>query len=61
MPRDEEGGEAIVTSMAKGLAGAVRGAAAVSANFARHASWYLLYRVDGNSRAQRARDLRRRS
>jgi hypothetical protein len=52
-------GEPIVTSMAKGLAGAVRGAAAVGASVARHAGWYLLYRVDGNSRAQRERDRRR--
>ena len=60
MPAQNEGGAAIVTSMAKGLAGAVRGAAALGANVARHASWYLLYRMDGNSRAQRERDLRRR-
>ena len=60
MPAHEEGGAAIVTSMAKGLAGAVRGAAALGANVARHAGWYLLYRVDGNSRAQRERDRRRR-
>jgi hypothetical protein len=44
--------------MAKGLAGAVRGAAALGANAVRHAGWYLLYRVDGNSRAQRQRDRR---
>lgn len=48
-----------VTSMAKGLAGAARGAATVTANAARHAAWYLRYRVDGNTRAQHARDHRR--
>ena len=59
MPPDAKGGAAIVTSMAKGLAGAVRGAAALSATVARHASWYVLYRVDGNSRALRERERRR--
>jgi hypothetical protein len=54
MPAQE--GEPIVTSMAKGLAGAARGAAAVGANLARHAAWYLRYRVDGNSRAQDGRE-----
>jgi hypothetical protein len=54
MPARSEG-DPIVTSMAKGLAGAARGAAAVSANLARHAAWYVRYRVDGNSRAQEAR------
>jgi hypothetical protein len=42
-----------MTSVAKGLAGAARGAAALTASLARHAAWYLRYRVDGNSRAQR--------
>ena len=54
MPAHSEG-EPIVTSMAKGLAGAARSAAAVSTTAARHAAWYVLYRVDGNSRAQRHR------
>ena len=55
MAADSEEGP-IITSMAKGLAGAVRGAAALSATVARHAGWYLLYRVDGNSRAQDGRE-----
>ena len=45
----------MVSAMAKGLAGAARGAVAVTANVARHAAWYLRYRVDGNSRAQDGR------
>ena len=43
----------MVTSMAKGLAGAARGAASMTASVARHAAWYLRYRVDGNTRSQR--------
>ena len=50
--RDEE---EMFSSMAKGLAGAARGAAAMTATVARHAAWYLRYRVDGNSRAQDGR------
>ncbi|HEX8744627.1 MAG TPA: hypothetical protein VF712_16000 [Thermoleophilaceae bacterium] len=46
--------------MAKGLAGAARGAAAVTAIAARHAAWYLRYRVDGNARAHEARGRRGR-
>jgi hypothetical protein len=45
----------MVTSMAKGLAGAARGAAAMTANVARHAAWYLRYRVDGNARSHDGR------
>ena len=52
MPARSEGGP-IVSSMAKGLAGVARGAAALTAGLARHATWYLHYRVDGNSRAQK--------
>ena len=52
MPAQSEG-DPIFTSMAKGLAGVARSAAAVSTNAARHAAWYVLYRVDGNSRAQK--------
>ena len=55
MPVRSEG-EPIVTSMAKGLAGAARGAAAVTANLARHAAWYVRYRVEGNARAQNSRE-----
>jgi hypothetical protein len=55
MPDRGKGGP-IVSTMAKGLAGAARGAAAVTVSLARHATWYLRYRVDGNSRAQKARD-----
>ena len=44
--------------MAKGLAGAARGAANVTASLTRHAVWYLRYKVDGSSRAQDARDER---
>ena len=55
MPARSEG-DRIVSSMAKGLAGAARGAAAVSANLARHAAWYVRYRVEGNARAQQSRD-----
>jgi hypothetical protein len=58
MPARNEG-RPIVTSMARGLAGAARGAAAVGANLARHAAWYVRYRVDGNSRAQQARERER--
>jgi hypothetical protein len=47
--------------MTKGIAGAARGAAAVTASLARHATWYLRYRVDGNSRAQRAENARERA
>jgi hypothetical protein len=47
--------EELLSSMAKGLAGAARGAAAMTASVARHAAWYLRYRVDGNSRAQDGR------
>lgn len=57
MPAHSEEGP-IVTSMAKGLAGVVRGAAALGASVVRHAGWYVLYRVDGNSRAQDERDHR---
>jgi hypothetical protein len=44
----------------RGIAGAARGAASVTASLARHAAWYLRYRVDGNSRAHDARDDPRR-
>lgn len=47
-PRSDD---VFVSTMAKGLAGAARGAAAMTASVARHAAWYLRYRVDGNSRA----------
>jgi hypothetical protein len=53
MPEGSKGGP-IVRTMARGLTDAARGAAAVTASLARHATWYLRYRVDGNSRAQRA-------
>ena len=52
-------GDPIVASLARGVAGAARGAAGVGASMARHAAWYLRYRVDGNSRAQNKRDRRR--
>lgn len=42
--------------MAKGVTGAAREAAALTARLARHAAWYLRYRVEGNSRAQSARE-----
>ncbi|HEX8052410.1 MAG TPA: hypothetical protein VF517_05415 [Thermoleophilaceae bacterium] len=42
--------------MTKGVTEAARGAAAVSASVARHAAWYVRYRVDGNKRAQYKRD-----
>lgn len=54
MAADSEEGP-IITSMAKGLAGAVRGAAALGASVARHAGWYLRYRVDGTSRTHDGR------
>jgi hypothetical protein len=60
MPDRTKGGP-IVDSMAKGVAGAARGAASVTRSLARHAVWYLRYRVDGNSRAQNRRQQRRRS
>jgi hypothetical protein len=47
-------GEPIVTSMARGLAGAARATAAVTATVARHAAWYVRYQLDGSSRAQDA-------
>lgn len=53
-------GDPIVASLAKGVTGAARGAAGVSASVARHAAWYLRYRVDGNKRAQFKRDQRGR-
>ncbi len=49
----------IVASLARGVAGVARGAAGVSASVARHAVWYVRYRVDGNSRAENKRDRRR--
>lgn len=49
-------GDPIVATMARGVAGAARGAAGAGASLARHAVWYLRYRVDGNSRAQNKRD-----
>jgi len=52
--------EVSVSDMAKGLAGAARGVAATTASAARHAAWYLRYRVEGNARAQHARERRRR-
>jgi hypothetical protein len=54
-------GVPIVDTMAKGVAGAARGAASVTRSLARHAVWYLRYRVDGNSRAQSRRQAARRS
>ena len=47
--------------MAKGVAGAARGAVALTASLARHAVWYVRYRVDGNSRAQSKRERAERS
>jgi hypothetical protein len=52
--RSEE--DPIVASLARGVAGAARGAAGVGASLARHAVWYVRYRVDGNSRAEYKRD-----
>ena len=49
-------GDPIVASLARGVAGAARGAAGMSASLARHAVWYVRYRVDGNSRAEYKRD-----
>jgi hypothetical protein len=49
-------GDPIVATVARGVAGAARGAAGVSASLARHAVWYVRYRVDGNSRAEYKRD-----
>ena len=49
-------GDSIVASLTKGAASAARGAAAVGATVARHAAWYLRYRVDGNKRAENKRD-----
>ena len=46
----------IVASLARGVAGAARGAADVGASVARHAVWYVRYRIDGNSRAENKRD-----
>ena len=46
----------IVASLARGVAGAARGAAGAGASLARHAVWYVRYRVDGNSRAEYKRD-----
>jgi hypothetical protein len=43
-------------SLARGVTGAAREAAGVGASMARHALWYVRYRVDGNSRAQMKRD-----
>lgn len=54
--RDRPKGEPIVASLARGVAGAARGAAGVSASLARHAVWYVRYRVDGNSQAENKRD-----
>jgi hypothetical protein len=48
----------IVASLARGVAGAARGAAGMGASLARHAVWYVRYRVDGNSRAEYKRDQR---
>jgi hypothetical protein len=59
MPSRTEG-EEIVTSMARGLAGAARVTAAATASAARHAAWYVRYKVDGSSRAQDARAVRGR-
>ena len=55
MPAETKG-EPIVASLAKGVAGAARGAAGVGASVARHAAWYVRYRVDGNKRAELKRD-----
>ena len=49
------GDDVTVSTMAKGLADAARGAAVVTASVARHAAWYLRYRVDGNARAHDGR------
>ena len=49
-------GDPIVTTVARGVADAARSAAGTSASLARHAVWYVRYRVDGNSRAQNKRD-----
>jgi hypothetical protein len=49
-------GDPIVASLTKGVTDVARGAAAVSASVARHAAWYVRYRVDGNKRAQYKRD-----
>jgi hypothetical protein len=46
----------IVASLARGVAGAARGAAGIGAALTRHALWYVRYRVDGNSRAENKRD-----
>ena len=61
MPGREMGAVSIVDSMARGVAGAARGAASVTSSLGRHAVWYLRYRVDGNSRAQSRREQARRS
>jgi hypothetical protein len=49
-------GPPIIGTVARGFAGAARGAANMTASMARHAAWYLRYRVDGNARAQDAKD-----
>ena len=46
----------IVVSLARGVAGAARGVAGAGASLARHAVWYVRYRVDGNSRAENRRE-----
>jgi hypothetical protein len=57
---DRTEGAPIVSTISKGVAGAARAPAAVTANLARHAIWYVRYRVEGNSRAQSKRDQRSR-
>jgi hypothetical protein len=55
MPASRKG-DPIVATVARGVADAARGAAGAGASLARHAVWYVRYRVDGNSRAQNKRD-----
>jgi hypothetical protein len=61
MPDRTKGAVAIVDTMARGVTGAARGAAVVTASLARHAVWYLRYRVDGNARAQSKHERARRA
>ena len=46
----------MVASVARGVSGAARGVAGLGASVARHAVWYVRYRIDGNSRARSKRE-----